>query len=110
MRARVLVQARDVKWGLGTGLHRSSERTAPQVPTVALCLETYGDPKGVGVPYEQGTPAGETETEVDDGRELAFTNGLVDATLQALPGHPFRPCEPHQTRRDRLSGWRESEE
>ena len=25
-------------------------------PTVALCLGTYGDPRGVGVFYEQGTP------------------------------------------------------
>ena len=23
---------------------------------MALCLETYGDPKGVGISYEQGTP------------------------------------------------------
>ena len=28
----------------------------PQVPTVALCLGTYGDPRGVGVSYERGTP------------------------------------------------------
>ena len=24
-------------------------------PTVALCLGTYGDPRGVGVAYERGT-------------------------------------------------------
>ena len=25
-------------------------------PAVDLCLRTYGDPKGVGVSYERGTP------------------------------------------------------
>ena len=25
-------------------------------PTVALCIGTYGDPRGVGVYYERGTP------------------------------------------------------
>ena len=28
----------------------------PQDPTVALCLGTYGSPRGVGVSYERGTP------------------------------------------------------
>jgi len=28
----------------------------PLDPTVALCLGTYGDPMGVGVSYERGTP------------------------------------------------------
>jgi len=27
-----------------------------QDPTVALCLGNYGDPRGVGVSYERGTP------------------------------------------------------
>ena len=27
-------------------------------PTVALCLGIYGDPVGVGVSYERGTPVG----------------------------------------------------
>ena len=32
-------------------------RTIPFVdPTVALSLGTYGDPRGVGVSYERGTP------------------------------------------------------
>ena len=31
----------------------------PQDPTVALCLETYGDPRGVGVSDERGTPVPE---------------------------------------------------
>ena len=25
-------------------------------PTVALCIGRYGDPRGVGVSYERGTP------------------------------------------------------
>jgi len=29
-----------------------------QDPTVRLCLGTYGDPMGVGVSYERGTPVG----------------------------------------------------
>ena len=28
----------------------------PLDPEVALCLGTYGDPRGVGVSYERGTP------------------------------------------------------
>ena len=28
----------------------------PYDPTVALCLGTYGDPMGVGLSYERGTP------------------------------------------------------
>ena len=28
----------------------------PQEPTVALCRGIYGDPRGVGVSYERGTP------------------------------------------------------
>jgi len=28
----------------------------PVGPTVALCLGTYGDPRGVGISYERGTP------------------------------------------------------
>ena len=31
-------------------------RNAPSDPFVALCLETYDDPIGVGVSYERGTP------------------------------------------------------
>ena len=36
----------------GTSLKRN---TLPQDPTVALCLETYDNPRGVGVSYERGT-------------------------------------------------------
>ena len=39
-----------------TGVPRSQEPPPPQDPTVALCLGTYGDPRGVGVSYERGTP------------------------------------------------------
>ena len=28
----------------------------PQNPTVAICLGSYGDPRGVGVSDERGTP------------------------------------------------------
>ena len=28
------------------------------LPTVVLCLGTYGDPRGVGVSHERGTPVG----------------------------------------------------
>jgi len=28
----------------------------PQDPAVALCLGTYGDPMGMGISYERGTP------------------------------------------------------
>ena len=37
----------------GTSLTRTPP---PQDPTVALCLGTYGDPMGVGVSHERGTP------------------------------------------------------
>ena len=67
---------------------------------VRLCWELE-EPKG---------PKGGEETEVDDVRKLVCTDGLVDATLQALPGHAFRSSEPHQPLRDRLSGWREGGE
>ena len=36
----------------GTSLIRN---TPTWDPTVALCLGTYGDPRGVGVSYERGT-------------------------------------------------------
>ena len=39
----------------GTSLIRTPP---PEDPTVALCLGTCGDPRGVGVSYERGTPAG----------------------------------------------------
>ena len=44
------------------------------MPTVALCLGTYGDPRGVGVSYEQSAPAlrdfsdGEVKDVVDECR------------------------------------------
>ena len=38
-----------------TGETRSKETPPSQDPTVALCLGTYGAPRGVGVPYERGT-------------------------------------------------------
>ena len=37
----------------GTSLIRN---TPPQDPAVALCLGTYGDPRGVGVSFARGTP------------------------------------------------------
>ena len=39
----------------GTSLIRSTPPV--QDPTVSLCLGTYGEPTGLGVSYEQGTPA-----------------------------------------------------
>ena len=38
------------------GVPRSCETPTPQDPTVGLCLRHYGDPKGVSVSYERGTP------------------------------------------------------
>ena len=38
---------------------RDGGPAAPEDPTVALCLGTYGDPRGVGVSYERGTPEGD---------------------------------------------------
>ena len=38
------------------GVPRSQETASPNDPTLALCLGTYGDPRGVGVSYERGTP------------------------------------------------------
>ena len=39
-----------------TGEPRSSETPPPWDPTVAPCLGTYTDPRGMGVSYERGTP------------------------------------------------------
>ena len=39
----------------GTSLIRNT-CPPPQHPTVALCIETYSDPMGVGVPHERSTP------------------------------------------------------
>ena len=36
------------------GVLCSSETTPPQDPTVALCLGTYGGPRGLVVSYERG--------------------------------------------------------
>ena len=45
------------KWTIyrGTSLIRNS---APQVPTIGLCLGSYGDPRGLGVSHERGSPVG----------------------------------------------------
>ena len=43
----------------GQGVHRGTLFTStpsPVGPTVALCLETDGGSRGVGVSYERGTP------------------------------------------------------
>ena len=40
------------------GVFRSKTTPPPWDPTVALCLGAYGDPRGAGVSYERGTPAG----------------------------------------------------
>ena len=40
------------------GLSQSQENNPPEDPTVALHLGTFGDPRGVGVSYERGTPEG----------------------------------------------------
>jgi len=39
-----------------TGAPRSLDPPPPWDPTVALCLGTYGDPRGVGVPDERDIP------------------------------------------------------
>ena len=50
-------------WGLGFGVwgFRGSSLirppNPPKDPTVALCLGTYGDPRGVGVSYGRSTLA-----------------------------------------------------
>ena len=51
-------QDREVERYRGTSLIR----TLPPVGlyTIALCLESYGDPRGVGVSYERGTPVWRT--------------------------------------------------
>ena len=41
------------------GTWRINNKKQPYDPTVGLCLEPYGDPRGVGVPYGRGTPVGE---------------------------------------------------
>ena len=41
-----------------TGVPRSYERPPTQDPVVALCIGTYGDPRGMGVSHERGTPVG----------------------------------------------------
>ena len=43
---------------LRTGIPRSYETPPPQDPAVAVCLGACGDPRGVGVSYERGTPVG----------------------------------------------------
>ena len=44
--------------GLGTrtGVPRSYKKKPPSDPTVAPCLGTYDDPRGVGVSFERSTP------------------------------------------------------
>ena len=52
----------------GSAVYRGAlliRNTPPVGPTVALCLGTYGDPRGVSVSYEQGTPVG-VSTEIND--------------------------------------------
>ena len=39
-----------------TGVSRLQENAPPYDPTVALGLQTYGGPMGLGVSYERGTP------------------------------------------------------
>ena len=46
------------------GVPRSKKISPPSDPEVALCLGTYGDPMGVGVPYEPGTSVGEVDERV----------------------------------------------
>ena len=41
---------------LVTGVPRSYENALRQDPAVRLCSGPYGDPGGLGVPYERGTP------------------------------------------------------
>ena len=55
----------------------------PQDPTVALCLGTCGDPRGLGVSYERGTPV----------HSLLRAIGQCSATTQHLLNNP-RPLFP----------------
>ena len=38
------------------GVPRSKEGASPWHPLLGLCLEPYGGPGGVALPYERGTP------------------------------------------------------
>jgi len=46
-------------FGIGPGV---GSRHTPSDPTAALCLLTCGDPGGVGIPYQRGTPVGSRHT------------------------------------------------
>jgi len=53
-------------------------RTPPPVPIVALCLGSCGDPRGVGVSYERGTPEGTfPHKRVDRQRFVSFLCALA---------------------------------
>jgi len=50
-----------------------------QVPTVALCPGTYGDPKRVGVSYERGTPV------IPELYAVLAITGLCEGGVQLVP-------------------------
>ena len=63
-------------WGDPAGYRGSSliRSTPPVGPCSSLMPRTYGDPSGVGVSYERGTPAGLTSDLQGWGSEL--TSGI----------------------------------
>ena len=59
-----------------TEVPRSSETNTPKDPTVDLCLRPLGDPAGVGVSCERGTPVcTSTEAVLDHGLGRPVLNG-----------------------------------
>ena len=62
-----------------------AHKNPPRVnPTVALCLGTYGDPGGVGVSYERGTPVGLLCSGV------FFSGSRVQGSRSRIPGPGFK--------------------
>ena len=56
----------------------------PWDPTVALCLETYGDPRGRGISYERGAPV-----IFSAGNSLADIGGSRDGPARGLNCRSF---------------------
>ena len=73
-----------------TGVPRSYEIPPPQDPTVALCLGTCGDPRGVGVCYEQGTPVKTTREFEPRQRELARLRSTRECKPPGVRGQALR--------------------
>ena len=59
---------------------QAGETPTPSDPTVAPCLGTYGDPRGVGVSYERGTPV--TSEEDGKGRVVGVDHAPVASFIR----------------------------